>query len=296
MKRLVMPAIVLAFAAAAIHAQDSPKKSEMQCRDLTETYNLVGPDEIIVNGKVCKVVKMAASQVGAPQPPIRSKTSPVPEDSEIHNSRIVQMTKLGLGDDIIIARIKTGICKFALADSDLAELKKAGVSDKVIAVMLEASVLARPRVTIDGNPAELHTIGQEKVGGRLGHDVSLHIKSVKEKAYIQGQHASLFANAMPAIQIELPPDNTIDDYILVRMDGKGDRRELEMASGGGAVGHKAGIRSDRIEKMSYEPLGGRLYKVSVEKPLKHGEYILYIVGSADFEKGIFGRGYDFTVE
>jgi hypothetical protein len=223
-------------------------------------------------------------------------TSRAPADSNIDNARIVQMTKLALGDDIIIARIKTGNCAFALGDSDLAELKKAGVSDKVIAAMLDASVLTKPRVTIDGNPAELHTIGQEKVGGRLGHDVSLHIKSVKEKAYLQGQHASLFAKSTPAIQVELPPNTTIDDYMLVRMDGKGDRRELEMASGGGAVGQKTGIRSDRVERTSYEPIGGRVYKVTVEKPLKPGEYILYIVGSADFEKGIFGRGYDFTVQ
>jgi hypothetical protein len=206
------------------------------------------------------------------------------------------MTQLGLGDDIIIARIKTGSCKFALSDSDLAELKKANVSDKVVAAILEASVLARPRVTVDGNPVDLHTIGQEKVGGRLGHKVSLGVKSVKEKAYLQGQHASVFASLTPAIQIELPPNNTIDDYILVRMDGKGDRRELEVASGGGAVGHKSGIRSDRIVKTSYEPMGGRLYKISVGDSLQHGEYIVYIVGSADYEKGIFGRGYDFTVE
>lgn len=220
----------------------------------------------------------------------------VAQDAEITNVRVVEMTKLGLGDEIIIARIRTGSCKFAVADNDLAALKKANVSDKVIAAMLEASVLTKPRITIDGNPLELHTIGQEKVGGRLGHDVSFGIKSVKEKAYLQGQHASVLASSTPSIQIELPPNNSIDDYILVLMDGKGDRRELEMASGGGTVGQKHGIRSDRVVKTSYDPVGGRLYKISVEKPLKRGEYIVYIVGSADYEKGIFGRGYDFTVQ
>lgn len=217
------------------------------------------------------------------------------QETEITNARVVEMTKLGLGDDIIIARIKTGACKFAVSDNDLAGLKKANVSDKVVAAMLEASVLTKPRVTIDGNPLELHTIGQEKVGGRLGHDVSFGIKSVKEKAYLQGQHASVLASSTPAIQIELPPNTSIDDYILVLMDGKGDRRELEMASGGGTVGQKHGIRSDRVVKTSYEPMGGRLYKISVGS-LKRGEYIVYIVGSADYEKGIFGRGYDFTVQ
>jgi hypothetical protein len=225
-----------------------------------------------------------------------SPSLPGSQDVEITNARVIGMTKLGLGDDIIIARIKTGACKFAVSDNDLAELKKENVSDKVIAAMLEASVLTKPRVTIDGNPLELHTIGQEKVGGRLGHDISFGIKSVKEKAYLQGQHASVFASSTPAIQIELPANTSIDDYILVLMDGKGDRRELEIASGGGTVGQKHGIRSDRVMKTSYEPMGGRLYKIGVGKSLKRGEYIIYIIGSADYEKGIFGRGYDFTVE
>src|ERR1019366_1255987 len=208
------------------------------------------------------------------------------QDSEITNARVIEMTKLGLGDDIIIARIKTGNCQFALSDSDLAQLKKANVSDKVVAAMLEASVLTKPRVTIDGNPLELHTIGQEKVGGRLGHAVSLHIKSVKDKAYLQGQHASVLTSSKPTIQIELPSNSSIDDYIVVRMDGKGDRREVEVASGGGTVGHKTGIRSDRVMKTSYDLVSGRLYKISVRDSLQHGEYILYIIGSADYEKGI----------
>ncbi len=57
-------------------------------------------------------------------------------ESEIDNARIVQMSKLGLGDDIIVARIKTGACKFSVSDDDRADLKRARVSDKVVAAML----------------------------------------------------------------------------------------------------------------------------------------------------------------
>src|ERR1700734_3568860 len=53
------------------------------------------------------------------------------QDTEITNARVIEMTKLGLGDDIIVARIKTGACKFSISDSDLAGLKKENVSDKV---------------------------------------------------------------------------------------------------------------------------------------------------------------------
>jgi hypothetical protein len=47
------------------------------------------------------------------------------------------MSKMGLDDDIVIARIKHGSCRFQLGDTDLLDLKKAGVSPKVIAAMLD---------------------------------------------------------------------------------------------------------------------------------------------------------------
>ena len=62
-----------------------------------------------------------------------------PASTKITNARVVEMTKLGLDDDIIIARIKHGSCDFLLADADLMELKKSGVSSKVVAVMLDTA-------------------------------------------------------------------------------------------------------------------------------------------------------------
>ncbi len=124
----------------------------------------------------------------------------------------------------------------------------------------------------------------------LGHQIS------KNKAYLQGQHASLITSRTPVINIELPPNENIDNYIVVEMDDKGDRREIEMGSIGGTVGEKVGIRSDRIIRTSAMPIGGRRFKISPVKELKKGEYILYSVGSADFQHGVYGQGYDFTVQ
>jgi hypothetical protein len=219
-----------------------------------------------------------------------------PQETEMDNARVVEMTKMGLGDDIIIARIRIAHTKFSLGDNDLLDLKKGGVSEKVIAAMLEASVLKIARVKVDGNPVELHTLGQAKTGGRLGAAFSYGIKSVKQKAYLQGQHASVVVSSNPVIEMELPPDDSIEHYILVKLDPKSDRRELEVGSMGGVVGAKTGVRAESVIKTSYESLGGRRYKITTHGPIKGGEYILYVLGSADTIKGIFGRGYDFTVE
>ncbi len=217
-------------------------------------------------------------------------------ESDVDNARIIEMTHKGLGDDVIIARIKAGATKFNLSDDDLANLKKEGVSDSVVAAMIQSTQLTIPKVTIDGNPVEVRTVGEQKVGGRLGHVASLGIKSVKNKAYLQGQHASLIASRKPVIDIQLPANDNIDNYIIVEMDDKGDRREIEMGSVGGTVGEKVGIRADRIVSTSATPLGGRHFRMSPVKEMKKGEYILYSVGSADFPHGVYGQGYDFTVQ
>jgi len=217
-------------------------------------------------------------------------------ESDVDNARIIEMTHKGLGDDVIIARIKASATKFDLSDDDLAALKKAGVSDSVAAAMIQSTQLTSPKVTIDGNPVEVRTIGEQKVGGRLGHAVSLGIMSVKNKAYLQGQHASVIASRKPVVDIQLPANDNIDNYIIVEMDDKGDRREIEMGSVGGTVGEKVGIRADRIVRTSATPVGGRRFTLSPVKELKKGEYILYSVGSADFPHGVYGQGYDFTVQ
>ena len=217
-------------------------------------------------------------------------------ESDVDNARIIEMTHKGLGDDVIIARIKASATKFSLSDDDLATLKKAGVSDSVVAAMIQSTQLTIPKVMIDGNPVGVRTIGEQKVGGRLGHAVTMGIKSVKNKAYLQGQHASLIASRKPVIDIELPANDNIDNYIIVEMDDKGDRREIEIGSSGGTVGEKVGIRADRIVRTSATPVGGRRFRVSPVNELKKGEYILYSVGSADFSHGVYGQGYDFTVQ
>lgn len=216
------------------------------------------------------------------------------QGKSITNARVIEMSKLGLDDDIIIAKIKNGSCEFQLGDTDLVDLKKAGVSPKVIAAMLDSSVLISPRVTINKREVPVHTMGQSKVGGRLGSDLTLGVKSVKEKAYLDGPHSTIVAGSSPVIEIDLPKGDTIDNYILVQMDGKSDRRELEVESRGGIVGAKNGIRAEAIRKTSVTPLGGNKFQLGTD-PLKKGEYIIYVVGSPDSIRRIYGRGYDFTV-
>jgi hypothetical protein len=294
MKELLGLAILLSLSATAALGQATA--GNLQCRDLASAGNFVGPDEMLIDGRVCKVVK--ASQIQKSPSTLVTMSAPqaaVMQNGDLTNSRVVEMTKMGLDDEIIISKIKSGNCNFQLTDSDLVDLKKAGVSSRVVGTMLDSSALTQPQVTVDKKPVTLHTLGMAKIGGRLGHVVSFRVKSVKEKAYLDGQHSSVTTGSGPFIGIDLPKGETIDNYILVQLDGKSDRRELEVEARGGIVGGKNGIRAESIRKTSANPLGGNKFQLATGD-LKRGEYLIYIVGSPDANKGIYGKGYDFTVE
>ena len=153
-----------------------------------------------------------------------AQASAMPND----NDKVIALSAKGLDDDIVIARIKSSSWKFQVDDDSLVALKKAGVSSKVVAAMLDASVITTAQVSVDGKPLLMQTLGQGKTGGRLGSALTYGIKSVKEKAFINGPHAKTYSTSkQPTITIALPKGETIESYILVLMDKKDDRRELE---------------------------------------------------------------------
>ena len=129
----------------------------------------------------CLVVVSSGSNIQAAQsapPPVASGIPTVASSSArsstITNARVVDMTQLGLDDDVIIARIKHGACDFQLSDSDLVELKKSGVSSKVVAAMLETAPVATAYEPSDGKVRVLlpiaspgkHAEQEEAVGTR----------------------------------------------------------------------------------------------------------------------------------
>lgn len=109
---------------------------------------------IFLTFAVLTATSKARPQQSGP-PPLASGTSTTSgttsSATKITNARVVEMTKMGLDDDVIIARIKHGVCDFHLSDSDLLDLKKDGVSSKVVAAMLDAvPVTLAPSDSIDG--------------------------------------------------------------------------------------------------------------------------------------------------
>jgi len=60
-------------------------------------------------------------------------------NAALDNKDVLEMLKSGLAQEIVIAKIKTSICKFDSTPAALQELKTAGVPDAVILAMVNAS-------------------------------------------------------------------------------------------------------------------------------------------------------------
>jgi len=58
------------------------------------------------------------------------------------NDAVIRMVKAGLGEDLVISTIKSQPASFTTGPDDLIALKGAGVSDKVIAAMIDRATAA----------------------------------------------------------------------------------------------------------------------------------------------------------
>src|ERR1039457_2886146 len=88
-------------------------------------------------------------------------------DEVLTNASITEMKSLGLGDDVIIGKIKTSNCKFDTSIPALKQLKDAQVSDAIIQAMLlvltppapSAAPPPPPPAGDPNDPAALHDPG-----------------------------------------------------------------------------------------------------------------------------------------
>ena len=146
------------------------------------------------------------------------------------NAAIIKMVKAGLSEDIIVSMVKSQPAQYSVSPDQLIGLKSAGVSDKIVAVIVEKSAsgsapgaptasgatpLAGTVAAGDPNdPLALHDSGiylyakertgeykltvleqaayqGSKTGGLLGSALTYGIKKAKMKAVIPGRHASI---------------------------------------------------------------------------------------------------------
>ncbi len=111
---------------------------------------------------------------------------------------------------------------------------------------------------------------------------------------LPGAAAQVQVGMTPALfYLRLAENMKVEDFVLVSLNAvtKSKRRELEFIASK-EKGGKPTVKIDSIHPTERVAVGPRLFKVTTGK-LGKGEFMFYLVGSADPGNSILGKGYDF---
>jgi hypothetical protein len=238
---------------------------------------------------------------------------------------IVQLHSAGFSDDVIVTRIRKNGKPFDLSTEELVDLKKAGLSETVVRFLLDPSqpYSVAPPPTPAPSPAgpaagtvpprqfpadenaakippepglyrfeggkplriDVKLVLTLKGGGGLGK----MLKKDKELAYLVGPAAKARTKDENAVfYLRLPEGKGIEDIVLLALDRKAERRELETAP-------KQELKSELIRPFESAEVAPQLFRLTTSK-LIPGEYLFFQVGSADPAKGSAGKGFDFGLD
>jgi hypothetical protein len=258
-----------------------------------------------------------------------------PLNKRITNKDVIDMTSLGISDDVIIAKIRGaaagGTLQFDTSVDGLKELKAAKVSEEVIKVMINpappaASVLvAATPITNDPNlpPPEVgvywkngnafarvegQAISQAKVGGKAGSMFTYGLRNEHWDAYLNGpQSKNVIQDRLPEFYIYVPDGASSSDFVLISLEKKGNRREFQIGSFGGIMGGKSGVKREKEIAFTAEHAGIRTYKIKLAAAMQPGEYAFFMgtgqsstmaggqTGGARSGGAAAGRVYDFRI-
>jgi hypothetical protein len=252
------------------------------------------------------------------------------------NQDIIGMVQLGLSEDVIIAKIRTASAKgaesvsFDTSVEGLKALKAANVPDSVIKVMINPApppptlVTASAPMTIDPNlpPPEVgvywrdganfvmiqgQALTNAKAGGKAGSFFTDGLRNQHWDATIEGPTSkNIVKERRPAFYFYVPDGADASDYVLIKLNKKGDRREFQVGSFGGVSGGKSGVKKDKEVAFKADHVGIRTYKISLDAELKPGEYAFFMgTGQTNTMSGArggnrsggaaTGRIYDFNI-
>ncbi len=224
------------------------------------------------------------------------------------NDDVISMAKLGLTDDVIIAKIRAmsanggDAISFDTGVEGLKNLKANGVPDSVIKVMINpaapgptviAATSTTP-MTVDPNlpPPEVgvywkdranfvllqgQALTNTKAGGKAGSLFTNGMRNQHWDATIEGPTSkNVVRERHPSFYFYVPDGSDAGDYVLIKLNKKSDHREFQVGSFGGITGGKSGVKKDKELAFKADHVGIRMYKVTLEEDLKPGEYAFFM--------------------
>jgi hypothetical protein len=256
----------------------------------------------------------------------RSVAQPSPASAPLSVEDVVKLSGEGISEDLIIAKLKKNGQAFDLSPDELVELKKLGVTDTVIKFLLDPSQpyvppprpdpappAAKPSLPTKSYPedpyasrippepglyrfyrnapvqTDIKLLLGEKQGAGLGRVL---LKKGKVIAYLVGPAAKTrVTDAAPVFYMRMPDGKGIEEVLLVALGQRAGRRELDM----GPPAPKPELKSDTMRQFDPLEVESGLFRLT-PAPLGKGEYMFFLIGTAEPPKGNYGKGYDFGMD
>ncbi len=243
----------------------------------------------------------------------------------LSNETVLTLLQAELGDDVVIAKIKSSPSSFDLSTDTIIKLKQLGVSGPVLAAMITASAapeqietsLDSPDPTIP-HPSGIYLGGSEKMtridatttrqartSGMLGAALTGGLTGMRIKAAINGSTASVrtiearptfyfyFDQATQGLSATGGSVTSPQEFSLIRFESKKDKREAVVGSVG-IGGSKSGLRDKDQRDFEATQIKPGVYKVVPILALDVGEYG-FISGGVGAGANATFRVFDFTV-
>ncbi len=153
----------------------------------------------------------------------------------------------------------------------------------------------------DGKFAQLYgrPVVASQTGGFLKSSLTMGMSKIRSKGEVPGKHAHLqVSTRQPTFYFYMAEGQTPDDFVVVKMEEKGDRREFQVGSYGGAAGGmSSGLELHKVSQVIIERVASHVYRVIPDRELHDGEYG-FLGSFVVLTAGMAGGGekvYDFGV-
>jgi hypothetical protein len=252
------------------------------------------------------LVLVLAAAVGLSLPGAASLAQEV-----LTNDSVIQMVKAGLPEAVVIAKIKSTATKFDLKTDSLVNLKKAGVSDKVLEAMVGAGSGSPTTSSMPAPPAPAVAAGALKntdviyqlVAGKYVEmfatsanlETNMAFFQSKSEVVLEGRKAQYRTTEKQPVFLSTYSST---DAPLVRLKPGDDHNDRNLKIGSGAFmpfggTQKMGVRNEDKIPVTIERDPRGFYKVTPSAALPPGEYGFIL--ATGFGAGS-GKIYDFGVD
>ena len=270
-----------------------------------------------VSAVLLAAVPCFSQTVEPPQPASGPTPTATPvQPKSLNNASIIRMVGAGLSDDLILQAIAAQPGQYSTDADALVDLKDAGVSEHVIAAMINKGrkrLTPDNTVTADDPPpppiTEVSEIGAYykdrngawqpletevvhiKSGGWLKSTATHGIIREDRNGHLNGRESKLALQAPIEILIYAAPSVDIAEYDFLRFRINSDNREFRVLTGG--VFHsQSGAQRDEVQ---YHPVkaGPRSWRFTIDRSVGGGEFGILPPGTGNATNG--GKIYTFAI-